>query len=59
MFVVVLPDAFDLESDKITLKEEFETEDEAVMWLSDYLDIDKDGKLQVVFELEEADSEWE
>jgi len=51
---IALPDPFDLEGEKIIL-EEFETEDEALEWASEFLDIDEEGKISVLIELEELE----
>jgi hypothetical protein len=56
-FTVVLPNPFDPEGDNILLGDaEFETEEEAIEWASEILNSDEEGKIQVVYEYEEASS---
>jgi hypothetical protein len=54
--VVVLPNPFDLESEAVVV-EEFDSYEEAEEWAQDFLNLDEDGKLQVLVELDEVESE--
>lgn len=53
---IALPDPHDPEGDKIVL-EEFDTEDEALEWASEFFDIDEEGKISIVVEMNECDIE--
>lgn len=55
-YVIVLPNAFDPEGDRILLGDaEFDSEDEAIEWASEVLGTDEEGKLLVVCQYEEDD----
>lgn len=55
-FVIVLPNPFDPEGEKIVLGDtECDTEDEALEWASEILGTNEEGKLQVVCEYVEDD----
>jgi hypothetical protein len=58
-FVIALPNPFDPEGERILLGDkEFESEDEAVEWAAEILCADEEGRVQVVCEYEDVDSDF-
>lgn len=55
-FVIVLPNPFDPEGDRIILGDEFDSEEEATEWAAEVLNSDEEGKIQVVCEYEDVDN---
>jgi hypothetical protein len=55
-WAIILPDPFDPEGDRVVL-EEFSTDDEAKEWASELFDIDEEGKISIIVELDECEQE--
>jgi hypothetical protein len=56
-FIVALPNPYDPEEEKVPLGDEFETEDEAIEWAATMFGSDEEGKLQIVVEYEDVETD--